>query len=347
MEKTGILNKLQDYLNNNNIDSMVCSKVNPNPHHTDVDKICDLQNDYNPDCILGLGGTSSIDVSKIVAMQKFNGGSSWDYINLKDRPAKSITKNSLPLIVIPSTSGGGSESTPYAVITNSKTKMKKGMKSDKLYPSLVVIDPKLLNLMPRDIVINSGFDTFCQSLEAFTSKNANLMSDFFSKRSLEIIVRNFENSWRDNADLETKKAMGWASFLSGLAIGITDTNLAHAMSHPLSALYGIQHGIGVWICTFQEIQFNKSKMNNKYDFVKSLFEKRYSQKFDTLIDALSVWTVKTNTKLNLSHYGIPESSIEKLVDYSLQIGGINTNPITINKQQLSFLFQKTWKGQVD
>ena len=281
-------------------------------------------------------------------MQSTNGGKSWDYINLKERPARKILNDSLPVIAIPTTSGGGSESTPYAVITNSDTKMKKGIKSEKLYPKLVIIDLELLELMPKRIVSNSGFDAFTQSLEAYASKNSNFISDFFALKSLELIFLNFEKSWEDSKNIYAREKMAIASFLSGLAIGITDTNLAHAMSHPLSAHYNVPHGIAVLLCTFQSIQFNKSIINNKYsNIAKLLNNKNNKNHVEFLIDKIHKWTKKFGVSLCFQDYDIPKTAIDSFVSDSLKIGGILTNPRPINSEQLKNLYEKAWTGKID
>jgi alcohol dehydrogenase class IV len=348
MKDAGILDEIQRLTKKENVDSFIFTGVNTNPTDLEVDKACKLCHEFKADCVLGIGGTSSIDTAKIVAMQATNGGNSWDYINIKDRKAKPITKESLPLITIPTTSGGGSESTPYAVITNSQTKMKKGMRSEKLYPKLVIIDTELLCLMPQQLVAISGFDAFTQALESFTSKNSNIVSDYFALKSLELIISNLEKSWESPENIVSREKMALGSLLSGFAIGITDTNLAHAMSHPISAHYGIQHGLAVFLCTFQEIQFNKVVAAEKYARVASLFNHdEHNKKTQTLIDNLHKWVQKFDIKLNFKNYNIPKSAIEKFVLDAIEIGGIQTNPRPVDIKQLEQLYEKSWNGVVD
>ena len=348
MQDAGVLNKIKELTKKHGVECFIFSGIESSPTNTQVDKICELTKEFKSNCILGIGGTSCIDVAKIIGMQSTNGDKSWDYINLKERSAKKILNDSLPVIVIPTTSGGGSESTPYAVITNSDTKMKKGMKSEKLYPKLVIIDLELLQLMPKRIVSNSGFDAFTQALEAYASKNSNFISNFFALKSLEIIISNFEKSWEDSKNIHAREKMAIASLLSGLAIGITDTNLAHAMSHPLSAHYNVPHGIAVLLCTFQSIQFNKSIINDKYSDVAKLFTGKIKKNhIEVLIENIHKWTKKFGISLCFQDYGIPKTAIDSFVSDSLKIGGILSNPRSINSDQLKNLYEKAWAGKID
>jgi len=348
MQDAGVLNKIKELTKKHGVECFIFSGIESSPTNSQVDKICQLSKEFKSDCILGIGGASSIDVAKIVGMQSTNGGKSWDYINLKERPAKKVINDSLPVIAIPTTSGGGSESTPYAVITNSDTKMKKGIKSEKLYPKLAIIDLELLELMPKRIVSNSGFDAFTQSLEAYASKNSNFISDFFALKSLELIFLNFEKSWEDSKNIYAREKMAIASLLSGLAIGITDTNLAHAMSHPLSAHYNVPHGVAVLLCTLQSIQFNKSIVNDKYsDITKLLNNKNNKNHVEFLIDKIHKWAKKFGVSLCFQDYDIPKTAIDSFVSDSLKIGGILTNPRPINSEQLKNLYEKAWTGKID
>ena len=348
MNEAGVIKILKENLEKNQKDVLVFSNVDRNPTDVQVDEISKINKKFNADCIIGIGGTSSIDVAKITGMLYTNGGNSWDYINVKERKAKKIVHESIPVIVIPTTSGGGSESTPYAVITNSKTKMKKGMKSKELYPKIAIIDTALLRLMSREIIVNSGFDAFTQALEAFTSKNSNFISDFFAFTSIKLILENFEKSWDDKNDINAKKNMGIASFLSGLAIGITDTNLAHAMSHPLSARYNVPHGIAVFLCTTQTILYNKDIMNLKYFQIAKLISDDVNEEnfVSVIIKKISSWTEKFGVSLKFQDYSIPIDSIDDLVNDAIQIGGILTNSREVSKSDLQGLFRKAFAGHV-
>ena len=202
--------------------------------------------------------------------------------------------------------------------------------------------------MSREIIVNSGFDAFTQALEAFTSKNSNFISDFFAFTSIKLILENFEKSWDDKNDINAKKNMGIASFLSGLAIGITDTNLAHAMSHPLSARYNVPHGIAVFLCTTQTILYNKDIMNLKYFQIAKLISDDVNEEnfVSVIIKKISSWTEKFGVSLKFQDYSIPIDSIDDLVNDAIQIGGILTNSREVSKSDLQGLFRKAFAGHV-
>ncbi len=349
MSKAGVLEEIENIARKADVEVLIYSGIGTNPTDSEVDEACEHLAAFRADAVMGIGGGSSIDASKIIAMQATNGGCSWDYINLRERPAKKITKDSLPIIAVPTTSGAASESTPYAVITNARTRMKKGIGSPRLYPTFVILDAELLSLMPPRLVAITGFDAFGQALEGFTSKNSTFHSEYYGLSSLRCIVENLEKSWEHPKNYEYKTNMAWGAFLSGLSIGLVDANLAHAMSHPISARFGIQHGLAVVMCTFQAIQFNRSIVGEKYARVSALFGVRVGSQQDQVdgfLEGLLGWTRKFGLDLALKNYDVPISVLEAFADDALQIGAIDTNPRPITREQLLVLYGKVWNGDI-
>lgn len=346
MRKAGVLDELAAVIRKSGIECSFSDGISTNPTDVDVDRLCVQRAECEADAVLGIGGGSSIDAAKLVALQATNGGKVWDYINLKERPAKKIEHDPLPIIAIPTTSGAASESTPYAVITNEEIRVKKGVSSPKLYPVLCIIDPQLLLIMPPRLVAITGFDAFGQALEGFTSGNSTFHSEYFGYSSLTYIVNSLEKSWERRDDIKAKINMAWGSLLSGLSIGLADVNLAHAMSHPLSAHYNLQHGLSVLLCTFQAIRFNQPVVGEKYERVAGLFDNGEGGAA-YLIEKLHAWVDKFGIDLALKNYGIPESDLDKFAEDALQIGAINTNPRPVTKEDLFNLYTKIWRGDID
>ncbi len=346
MRKAGVLDELAAVIRKSGIECSFSDGISTNPTDVDVDRLCVQRAECEADAVLGIGGGSSIDAAKLVALQATNGGKVWDYINLKERPAKKIEHDPLPIIAIPTTSGAASESTPYAVITNEEIRVKKGVSSPKLYPVLCIIDPQLLLIMPPRLVAITGFDAFGQALEGFTSGNSTFLSEYFGYSSLTYIVNSLEKSWERRDDIKAKINMAWGSLLSGLSIGLADVNLAHAMSHPLSAYYNLQHGLAVLLCTFQAIRFNQQVVGEKYERVAGLFDNGEGGAA-YLIEKLHAWVDKFGIDLALKNYGIPASDLDKFAEDALQIGAINTNPRPVTKGDLFNLYTKIWRGDID
>lgn len=347
MHRAGLLDALESICRESDVALEICTGIKTNPEDDEVDAVAAKLNAFQADAVLGLGGGSSIDAAKIIAMLATNGGNSADYLSLNGT-AKKITEKPLPIFAIPTTSGAASEATPFAVITHGASRMKKGMGSPLLYPSFVIIDPKLLALMPRDLIALTGFDAFGQALEGFTSRNSTFHSEYFGFSSLRLILDNFEKSWLELEDVTAKAQMAWGTFNSGLSIGLVDVNLAHAMSHPLSGHFGLHHGLAVALCTVQSIRFNRGAVGHKYVEVGRLISNRVRSDeaaIDLLIDKILQWFDLFKIKPALKDYDVPESALQTLTRDALQIGAIRTNPKPVEETQLLELFYKVWHGE--
>lgn len=349
MRDAGVLDGIENSFRSEKISLLIEEGVNTNPTHIEIDALCAKRAEFNADCIVGLGGGSSLDAAKLIAMQATNGGSVWDYINLSERPAKKIDKPALPIVAIPTTSGTGSESTPFAVVTHAVSRMKKGVGNAKLYPSVVLMDPELMALMPPRLVAITGLDAFGQALEAFTSGRSTFHSDYFGYSALQYLIPNLERSFTDATDQQARANVAWGAFLSGLAIGLVDVNLAHAMSHPISAHRGMQHGLAVFLCTIPAIEFNRDSVGEKYSQVVQLFQGHAPDAgaADQLIEKLTGWSDRFGLPLGLKNYDVPRDELATYATDALQIGAIKTNPREVVAEDLTLLFDRAWNGNVN
>ncbi len=348
MEDAGVLDTLRKQCATAGVALCIHKGISTNPLHVDVDAVVDACRNFGADTVLGLGGGSSIDVAKMVAMLMTNGGSSWDYISIGGNSLRKIEKPTLPLIAVPTTSGTGSESTPYAVVTHAETKMKKGMGHPYLYPKVALLDPELLALMPPEQVAVTGFDAFGQALEGYTSGRSTLHSEFYGYSALKLIAENFERVFDYPNDLDAKAKMAWGATLAGLSIGLVDVNLAHAMSHPLSGRFNIQHGRAVALCTAPAIWFNRAHVGDKYTQAAALFGSgggSADESAKSLIDAFYQLAEKFDVDLKLKNYDLGDVDMDAVAVDALEIGAIKTNVRPVSFEDVSMLLSHVWEGR--
>jgi len=348
MENAGVLDALRGQCTSAGVELHIHKGISTNPLHVDVDAVADACRAFGADTVLGIGGGSSIDVAKMVAMLMTNGGSCWDYIAMGGKSLRKIGIPTLPMIAVPTTSGTGSESTPYAVVTHAETKMKKGMGHSYLYPKVALLDPELLALMPPEQVAVTGFDAFGQALEGYTSGRSTLHSEFCGYSALKLIAENFERVFDCPNDLDAKAGMAWGATLAGLSIGLVDVNLAHAMSHPLSGRFDIQHGRAVALCTAPAIWFNRADVGDKYSQAATLFGGRGGSadaSAKSLIDAFYRLAEKFEVDLKLKNYDLGDVDMDAVATDALEIGAIKTNVKPVTFEDVSTLFSHVWEGR--
>ena len=220
--------------------------VKPNPDVEDIDATAELLRSYNPDCLMGLGGGSSLDTAKALAriLPMPEGMTLTDHFRKKTPLSGG---RALPIITIPTTAGTGAEVTPFATIWDFRQKKKYSLTGNDLFPIKAFLDPALTYDLPELLTISSGLDAISHALESVWNKNANPVSIGLATQSLPISLETLPQLKKNPEELASRAAMMEASLLAGMAISQTRTALAHSISYPLTLAFNLPHGIA---CSF-------------------------------------------------------------------------------------------------
>ena len=236
-KKTGLLDKTIDLLKDSKIEYEVFDRVEQNPLITTIYSGVEIIKSTGCDCVLGLGGGSIMDAAKSIAFSYKNPGDLNDYIfGIRQG------EEALPIILVPTTSGTGSEGNCFAVLTNSETKDKKSIKKNSMYAKASIIDPELMVTMPKHIIASVGFDALAHNMEAYLSNGRNPIADVQAIYGIELISENLIKVYNDVNDLEAWEKITLASTIGGMTIGTAGTALPHGMEHPVSGLRDVMHG---------------------------------------------------------------------------------------------------------
>jgi alcohol dehydrogenase class IV len=222
---------------------------------------------FAPDVVIGVGGGSSMDMAKVVAVLLTHGGDVRAYYGEFAVPGPVI-----PLIAVPTTSGTGSEVTPVAVVADEERGAKVGIASPHLIPLIAICDPELTVTCPRGLTACSGADALTHAVEAFTTLarpidallteqhvfvGKNVLSDHFAKLAIVNVFKYLERSYRDGADMEAREGLMLAALAAGCAFGTAGTAAAHALQYPVGNLTHTAHGDGVATLLPYVMQFNQ------------------------------------------------------------------------------------------
>ncbi|EGT0621303.1 iron-containing alcohol dehydrogenase [Citrobacter braakii] len=237
---TGQLAALVDVLTQAGVTSVCFDRFMQNPLSTLVDEGAAFAREQQCDVIVGIGGGSAMDMAKGIAFMACNSGGIWDYV-FGQTPADSA----LPVVLIPTTAGTGSEANKTAVFTNPQTNDKKGLVNPLIYPKAAIIDPLLMLTLPRRVIAGPGADVLFHSLESFISKNAHPMSEMLSLQALELIGKYLPQVYDDATNIEAWEKVTFASSLAGMAIDCAGTTLPHALQHPMGGLLDVVHAEGI------------------------------------------------------------------------------------------------------
>ncbi len=199
-------------------------------------------------CIIGLGGGSAIDMAKALAIALVNPEPIWMYANLSNRPPVPMERPPLPVIAIPTTSGTGSEVTPYAVLTNEETKQKGTIQEPSIFPTVALVDPSLSGSMPAPLTATTGVDAFAHAFESCINiSKESPVSEWAGAEAMQLIFENLLVAYCQPENMEARSNMAWASTLAGIAIAHRGTTTPHAIAEPLGALTKLPHGLAVTI----------------------------------------------------------------------------------------------------
>ncbi len=195
----------------------------------------------NCDLVIGMGGGSVLDTSKVVAALLTNSGPLMDYLEVigNGRP---LEQKSAPCVAIPTTAGTGTEVTSNSVLGSPEHRVKVSMRSPYMLPDLALVDPELTYSMPPGLTAVTGLDAFTQLLEAFVSAHANPLTDGICREGLQRAARSLKRVYLDGADAAAREDMCLASLFGGLALANAKLGAVHGLAGPLGGMYHAAHG---------------------------------------------------------------------------------------------------------
>ncbi len=233
----GVIQPYEAELHKLGIKTSVYSGVKPDPTLGVVEEGLALLKSAGCDCVLAMGGGSAIDAAKVMALSATNNKTPRQLVGiLKGR------KPSLPLFVIPTTAGTGSEVSLGAVVSDDQTHQKGLVLDTKVVPLAVALDPTIMRSMPPSVTADTGLDALTHALEAWMSTFASAETDYYAGAATQLIFDNIQLAWSDGSNLAAREAMALAAHYAGLALNQAGLGYVHAIAHQLGAHYGVPHG---------------------------------------------------------------------------------------------------------
>ena len=233
--------------------------VHPNPTTEDVDRCLAAAKDAGVNLIIGLGGGSSMDCAKGANFLLTNGGRMEDYWGIGK-----ATKPMLPMIAVPTTSGTGSEAQSFALIANAETHMKMACGDRKAACRVALLDPELTVTMPSTVTAVTGIDAISHAVETYVTTKRNTVSQLFSRRAWSLLATSFPHVLEEPSNLEARGGMLVGSHFAGAAIENSMLGATHALANPLSAHFGLTHGVAIGVMLPHVVRFNSEVVGDLY-----------------------------------------------------------------------------------
>lgn len=333
-KKSGLLDRSIELLKAEGVKYVLFDKVQQNPLTTTAEEGANIARTEGCDVVLALGGGSIIDAAKGIAFLVKNSGNISDYIlNLQ------TGTEALPVIVVPTTCGTGSEGNRFAVLTNPETGDKKSLRCDAIYPKASIIDPELMTTMPKGVLASVGFDSLCHNMEAYLSNKGQPMTDMMALQGIELTGKHLVNVYENPDDMEGWEAISWASTLGGMTINIAGLTMPHGMEHPASGLKDIVHGKGLAALTPVIYEGEISCIPEKF----AQISRRLGGKDENdCVEVIRKLLERLSLNITLSEQGIKEGDISWMVENCMKVGiaNISNAPRKYTEEDIARIYKK-------
>lgn len=236
--QAGLLETVEKSLQAAGLPFAIFDGVEPDPRIEVVEKSVEKAKKEGIDLIIGFGGGSSLDIAKVTSILLTNSGKIDGLFGIDLVPNPGI-----PVILVPTTAGTGSEVTPIAILSDTKEKLKKGIVSPFLFPEVAIVDPRLTIGLPPSVTAFTGMDALTHAIEAYASINATALTDLFAFRALELISQNIRVAYANGENLAARSNMMEGSLLAGIAFANAGVGAAHAFAYPLGGEFHLAHGL--------------------------------------------------------------------------------------------------------
>ncbi|MDO5516176.1 MAG: bifunctional amino acid transporter/iron-containing alcohol dehydrogenase [Clostridium sp.] len=333
-KKSGLYDKVNDSLKRAGIDTALFDKVSQNPLTTTAEEGAAFAKKNRCDVVVAIGGGSIMDCAKAIAFLALNDGDINDYIFNKKK-----SESALPLILIPTTCGTGSEGNGFAVLTNPKTGDKKSLRCNAIVAKASIVDPECMMTMPKHVLASVGFDALCHSIEAYTSKISQPFTDALCLYAISLISENLVNVYNDPSYKKGWERITLASTIGGMVINTAGVVLSHGMEHPASGLKDIVHGKGLAALT--PIVIEASYRGNRYKFSKiarilgGLSAEDCAPKIRTMLKKLDL-------DVKLSDLGLTKEDIPWMAENCMKVSAasVANNPVVFSQDEIAELYEK-------
>jgi alcohol dehydrogenase class IV len=294
------------------------------------------------DLLIGFGGGSTMDFTKLAAVLAVHELQVEDLAGNDRVPAKG-----LPTIMVPTTSGSGSEVSPVAVLSFPDQGMKRGIASRCLIPDAAIVDPALTLDLPPQITANTGVDALIHGIESFLSIKANPLSQNLSLMACENISKNLSRAVRFGGDLEAREGMSLGSLTAGLAFSMAGTAAVHALAYPLGGQFHVPHGAANAVMLRPVLEFNLPVCADRFARLAMAFgvanPSDPQDSTESFLQVVKDLTETVGVKTRLRDLGVPREAVGLMAEAAMrEVRLLENNPRPVTREDAQSLYSEAW-----
>ena len=342
--ETGTVALVTEKFDKNQINYITYDGVKPNPTVQNVQDGLKVAKENNVDCIVAIGGGSSIDTAKAIAVVMTNP----EFSDVVSLDGTATTKNkALPLIALPTTAGTAAEVTINYVITDEVRTKKMVCVDVHDIPAVAIIDPDLMQGMPQSIAASTGMDALTHAMEGYITKAGWLIPDMFHINAMSLIYKNLERAANDK-DKKAVEKIGYAQYIAGMGFSNVGLGIVHSMAHSLGAYFDTPHGVANALLLPHVLKFNGQvcpelfrNMGNAFGLdMENTTDEEAVQK---VVDAVAELSKKLHIPQTLKEIGIPKEMLPTLAEQALHDACTPGNPREVTKEDILALYKEAYE----
>lgn len=325
----GLFGKVKGLLAEAKIPTAHFSGVVPNPTTGVVTSGARVAREFKADVVLGLGGGSSMDTAKAIAVEATHPGTAWDYLFFReDQP----TEKTLPVVAVTTTSGTGSHVTQVAVLSNADERIKSALYHPLLYPRTSIVDPDLMLTAPPAVTASTGFDVFAHAFESYINPGGSPYTDMMALEALALVAGSLPAAVRDGRRVEARERMAWADTLAGLCIANSGVTLPHGIGMAIGGLYPhVSHGQALAVIYPAVLRYSFRAAPAKFAAVGRILDKKLAgekglKAAEKTCAVIENFLKRIGMKLTLRDLRVPEEELAALAMQSLVLPDYKNHP---------------------
>ena len=341
--QTGLVEKILTPLKAADIEVDVIDEVVPEPPFEVLEAMAAKIKESSYDIFIGVGGGSSLDVTKVLAVMMTNEEDVRTMVGIDN-----IKNPGLPFILIPTTAGTGSEVTYNAIFTDTRDKVKKGIVSTYLLPNIAIIDTELTLTVPPAVTAATGMDALVHAVESYTAQRADELTDGIALQAIKLISRSLRTAVHSGKNIKAREDMAMGSLLAGISLGNAGVGAVHALAYPLGGKFKVPHGVANSLLLPYVMKYNVVANLEKFaevakamgENVEGLSPREAAEK---AVTAMAKLAEDIGIPSSIRDVGVTEEDIALLTEEASKIDRLlGNNPRTLTPKNIEAIYRDAY-----
>ncbi|WJD83552.1 iron-containing alcohol dehydrogenase [Priestia megaterium] len=347
IRQTGLLSKVINPLEEAGLATDIIDDVVPEPPFENLEQMITQIEGKGYDLLVGVGGGSALDIAKVLSIMLTNNEDVRDLVGIEK-----VKNPGVPTILVPTTSGTGSEVTYNAIFTDIRDKVKKGIVSPYLLPKLAIVDPELTLTVPPAVTAATGMDALVHAVESYTAIRAGELTDGIALQAIKLISCSLRKAVYNGKDLKAREDMAMGSLLAGISLGNAGVGAVHALAYPLGGKFKVPHGVANSLLLPFVMKYNAVADLEKFaEVAKAMGENveglSLREAADRAVQALAQLSKDVGIPSSLKEVGVTASDISDLAEEASKIDRLlNNNPRWLTVKEIKKIYEEAY-GSVE